>query len=219
LPGHASETGTGFDPGQYTPAHADARSLLSHDAEVAMPPIEALMPWRLGIDYPRWTETLRDQSRVVIRPICATDAAAERDFIESLSPEARRFRFLGDVHRPSSALIEHLTRLDYVHDLGFAAVVPDGAREKFVGVSRYSTPPDGTACECAITVLDDWQHKGLGVILMTHLIDVARSRGIRRMWSMDSAENTAMSDLARYLGFEHHQDPEDGAQVIHSLWL
>ena len=184
-----------------------------------MQPIEPLMPWHRGPDYPRWTETLRDQSHVIIRPICATDVAAEREFIESLSPRSRRYRFLGEVRHPSSALIERLTGLDYVHDLGFAAVVHDGAREKFVGVSRYSTSADGTACECAVTVLDDWQHKGLGAILMTHLIDVARSRGIRRMWSVDSAENTAMADLARYLGFERWRDRDDGSEVIHSLWL
>ena len=37
---------------------------------------------------------------------------------------------------------------------------------------------------------------------MKHLIEVARSRGIKRMWSMDSAENLAMADLAHYLGFK-----------------
>jgi len=182
-------------------------------------PIEPLMPWQLGPDYPRWTETLRDHSQVVIRPIRAQDTVAERTFIESLSPQARRYRFLGEVHHPSSELIERLTRMDYVHDLAFAAVVPDGARDKFVGISRYSTSSDGTACECAVTVLDDWQNKGLGAILMKHLIEVARSRGIKRMWSIDSAENLAMSDLARYLGFQRSQDRDDASQVIHCLWL
>lgn len=184
-----------------------------------MQPIEPVIPDKVGPDYPRWTETLRDRSQVVIRPIRAEDADAERAFIESLSPQSRRYRFLGDVRHPSSGLIEQLTRLDYVHDMAFAAVVPDGAREKFVGVSRYSTSADGTACECAVTVLDDWQHKGLGVILMTHLIDVARARGIKRMWSLDSAENTAMSDLARFLGFERTQDSDEASQVIHTLRL
>jgi hypothetical protein len=35
----------------------------------------------------------------------------------------------------------------------------------------------------------------------------------------DSAENTAMSDLACFLGFERHQDRDGGPEVIHSLWL
>ena len=37
--------------------------------------------------------------------------------------------------------------------------------------------------------------------------------------SPDSAENTAMSDLARFLGFARHQDRDGSPEVIHSLWL
>ena len=54
---------------------------------------------------------------------------------------------------------------------------------------------------------------------MKHLIDVARSRGIKHMWSLDSAENLAMADLANYLGFNLFHDADDPMQVIHSLWL
>ena len=184
-----------------------------------MQTIEPLIPWQTGPDHPRWTETLRDRTEVLIRPVRKDDAAEERTFIESLSPQSRRYRFLGQVRHPSSELIEQLTDLDYVHELAFAAVVHDDARDNFVGVSRYSTTADGTACEVAVTVLDDWQGKGLGSALMKHLIEVARSRGIKRMWSVDSAENLAMSDLAQYLGFTRTIDPDDGTQVIHSLQL
>ena len=184
-----------------------------------MQPIEPLLPWHMGPDHPRWTATLRDQTQVLIRPVRREDAAAERAFIEALSPQALRYRFLGQVRQPSSEMIERFTDLDYVHDLAFAAVVHDDAKDKFVGVARYSTNADGTDCECAVTVLDDWQGKGLGSVLMKHLIDVARSRGIKHMWSLDSAENLAMADLAHYLGFNRCQDADDPTQVIHSLWL
>lgn len=184
-----------------------------------MQTIEPLMPWHMGTEHPRWTEVLRDRSQVLIRPVRTQDAAAERTFIEALSPQARRYRFLGEVRHPSSEMIERLTDIDYVHDVAFAAVVHDDSRDKFVGVARYSTSADGTDCECAVTVLDDWQGKGLGTVLMKHLIDVARSRGIKHMWSIDSAENLAMADLAHHLGFQRSPDADDTTQVIHSLWL
>ena len=184
-----------------------------------MQPIEPLMPWEMGPDHPRWTEVLRDQTRVSIRPISKEDAAAERAFIEALSSQARRFRFLGQVQHPSADMIEQFTNVDYVHDLAFAAMASDDPMHAFVGVARYSTNSDGTDCECVVTVLDDWQGKGLGTVLVKHLIDVARSRGIKRMWSVDSAANTAMADVAHYVGFSRHQDPDDPSQVIHSLWL
>lgn len=181
--------------------------------------IEPVLAFNLGPNYPRWTDVLRDQTHVVIRPITKQDVAEERAFIEMLSPQSRRFRFLGQVRHPSSELIKQFTDIDYSHDVAFAAVVADCAREKFLGVSRYNTSRDGTSCECAVTVLDEWHHKGLGTVLMKHLIEVARARGIQYMISIDAAENVEMADLARYLGFTRCIDPEDPTQVIHSLRL
>ena len=70
-----------------------------------------------------------------------------------------------------------------------------------------------------MTVAEEWQHQGLGVLLMKHLIDMAREKGIRRMYSLDSAENVQMNDLARFLGFTARVDPDGAAQVIHELEL
>ena len=178
-----------------------------------------ILPWALGPDHPRWVETLRDKSRVVIRPITPHDLEAERTFIEALSPESRRFRFLGEVRHPSEALLLRLTTPDYRRDVAFAAVVPEDAHERFVGVARYSASPDGLSCECAVAVLDEWHHKGLGSTLMRHLIEVARARGISYMYSIDSPENTAMSDLARFLGFDRSLEKDDPSLVRHALWL
>lgn len=172
-----------------------------------------------GPEYPRWSETLRDHSHVVIRPITAQDKAAERAFLEGLSQEARRFRFLGQIGCPSEALLRQLTELDYIHQVAFAAVVPEDGHERIVGVSRYGTDAKGEQCECAVTVAGEWQDKGLGTLLMRHLIEVARARGIRRMFSIDSAENLRMHELARHLGFHARVDPDDTTQVIHELEL
>ncbi len=179
-------------------------------------PTKPLSP---GPDHPRWIESLRDGTQVGIRPVTKLDAAAERAFIEGLSPEARRFRFLGQLGNPTSALIKQFTDIDYDHEMAFAAVIPDGDHEKFIGVSRYSAASDGSSCECAVTVLDAWHHKGLGSALMKHLIDVAKSRGILYMYSMDAAANNDMAELAKYLGFTHSGDPADPTQVLHGLWL
>lgn len=181
--------------------------------------VEPVMPWLLGPNYPQWTDLLPDERHIFIRPVGIQDAEAERQFIESLSPQTRRFRFLGQVRHPSIKTIKQFTDLDYVHDVAFAAVIADGEKDQFVGVSRYTTTADGTECEYAITVKDDWLNSGLSLLLMEHLIDVARSRGIKRIWSLDSAENVAGLELANSLGFEHKQDPDDSSQVIFSLWL
>jgi GNAT superfamily N-acetyltransferase len=170
-------------------------------------------------DYSSSRELLNDGQPVTIRLMSGRDAPAEREFISGLSPETRRLRFLGQIGQPSDAMITWLTAIDFVHDLAFVAVITEGERERIVGVSRYGLDPAGGRCECAVVVADDWQGRGLGVRLMQHLIDVARARGIEVMYSLDAASNTAMKDLARFLGFSRRPDPEDATMVIHELRL
>lgn len=52
-----------------------------------------------------------------------------------------------------------------------------------------------------------------------HLIEVDKSRGIQRMWSLGSAANVEMAHLAQHLFFPHSEDPGDALQGIHNLWL
>ncbi|PTT63026.1 GNAT family N-acetyltransferase, partial [Pseudomonas sp. HMWF007] len=87
-----------------------------------------------------------------------------------------------------------------------------------IGISRYAATGEED-CECAVTVADEWTQLGLATLLMEHLIKAARRNGFKRMYSVDSASNTAMRDLARSLGFETHGDPDDTRQVIHRLSL
>lgn len=166
-----------------------------------------------------WMETLRDGTRVLVRPITKKDAALERAFIKRLSPQSRRLRFLGQIGEPSDTLLRDLTDLDWRRDAAFIALVQRDGEEREIGVSRYGLGLDGSACECAVTVDDEWQGRGLAVILMRHLIELARSRGIGTMFSIDTAGNQRMRDLARYLGFECKPDPDEPGQVIHTLAL
>lgn len=179
----------------------------------------ALTPGAPTADDSHWKETLRDGTHVLIRPIHASDAALEKKFIERLSPVSRRYRFLGSIAEPSDELIRRLTRIDHDRDAAFIALVHRDGEKLEIGVSRFSPSADGQSCECAVAVADDWQHKGLGVALMRHLIEVARARGIRSMVSYDAADNAAMRDLAEFLGFHRATDPDDATQVVHTLSL
>ncbi len=173
----------------------------------------------VGPDYPRWHQTLSDGSWVLIRPIGNRDAQAERDFIQALSADSKRMRFLGQMSCPSEEFIHKLTDIDYVNDVALAAVVEGNGKDRIVGVSRYAVDETRERCECAVVVADEWQHKGLGTALMQKLIKIAQERGLRLMESTDLAENIEMRDLATDLGFHRRPDPDDVHQVIYSLPL
>ena len=170
-------------------------------------------------DVPESVVTLRDGSEVTIRTLRKEDGRLDRDFIRNLSPESRWMRFLGQIGEPSDSLIRKLTELDYQHDMAFIALSREVGNVHAIGVSRYSLAPDGQSCECAVAVADAWQGKGLGTALMHGLIDIARRRGIRTMFSLDASENERMRELARDLGFKREQDPDDSTRVIHQLVL
>ena len=188
-------------------------------ARQAKPASKVIVAVPPSADSPHFTEQLRDGTHVIIRPLHKSDAALERAFIKRLSPESRRLRFLGQVGEPSDDMIRKLTDIDYQHDMAFVALVHRDNQKREIGISRYSVGADGQSCECAVTVDDEWHNKGLGNLLMRHLIDVARARGIRTMISIDAADNWQMRDLAAYLGFRRERDPDDSAQVIHRLTL
>jgi GNAT superfamily N-acetyltransferase len=187
-----------------------------------MQPIEALAKWQswdLGKEFPRWKEKLRDGTEVLVRPLGPDDAARERVLLEALSPQTRRYRFLGAMGHPTPELIHQLTHPLAPREIAFAAVADVGGSETILGIGRYATGTDSNECECAVVVRDDWQHRGVATLLMTHLIQVAKARGIKRMWSMDAVANERMAELADFLGFRRDPDPGDATQVIHSLWL
>ena len=67
-----------------------------------------------------------------------------------------------------------------------------------VGVARYvRDASDPHSAEIALTVVNDWQGRGLGTELLAQLSGRARAEGIRRFTALVSADNAAMTALLR----------------------
>ncbi|WP_193164241.1 GNAT family N-acetyltransferase [Microbulbifer hainanensis] len=165
------------------------------------------------------TEKLRNGQVVTVRPLDRGDIELEREFITNLSAESRHFRFLGGVGKPSQQLLERLTDIDHDQREAFIAVIEDSGGEKEIGVSRYAVESGGSAAECAVVIADDWQMQGLGTLLLNRLIESARARGIDHLYSIDSAENAKLRQVAGDMGWDCRSDPEDHTQVIYTLDL
>lgn len=156
---------------------------------------------------------------VTIRPIRITDAAMAAEFIRRLSAQTRHYRFLGGVKELSATQLRELCDVDSKHSMAFVATVRRDGVEREIGVSRYAPNSRADAREIAVTVADEWQHRGLGTLLMKQLIQSARSNGVRELYSIDLADNAAMRALATDLGMRVHADPADPTQVVYSLSL
>jgi GNAT superfamily N-acetyltransferase len=156
---------------------------------------------------------------VTIRPIRLADAEMEAEFVRRLSPQTRHYRFFGGVKELSPTEVSNLCDVDGKHSMAFVATVRQDGRETEIGVSRYAPNSHADVREIAVTVADEWQHKGLGTLLMQQLIKSAQLNGVRHLYSVDLSDNSGMRSLAKDLGMSAKRDPSDAHQVIYSLHL
>ena len=147
------------------------------------------------------TVVLRDGSAVLIRQVHSADAPLLADGFGRLSDASRRMRFLARKDQLSAAELRYLTDVDHHDHEALGAL--DRADGRGVGVARYvRDAEDRQAAEIAVTVVDDWQGRGLGTELMALLSDRARQEGIRRFTALTADGNVAVAGLLRNMGAE-----------------
>jgi acetyltransferase len=135
-----------------------------------------------------------------IRPIRPDDAARERAFILSLSPESRFQRLMYTLREPSAEFVARLVTIDQHRDMALVAVLGEAEDEKIIGVARYAADDDGHDCEFAVAVADAWQCRGIGTTLTKLLFDYAQREGFRFIYGTVFANNQRMLELAEWLG-------------------
>jgi GNAT superfamily N-acetyltransferase len=142
---------------------------------------------------------LRDGSEVTIRELTPNDAPVLAEAFERLSPQSRDLRFLGAKPRLSTHDLQYLTDVDgHLHE---ALGAIDSATGRGVGVARFvRLDPQAPVAEVAVTVVDDWQRRGLGTLLLEKLSERARSEGIERYTALVSGENRAIVGLLDAIG-------------------
>ena len=147
------------------------------------------------------------------------DADLEIAFIDRLSATSKHYRFLGGIHYLSEIMIEKFCDVDFDKNAAFIATTVENEKSLEIGVVRYVEGSANDEREMAITVADKWQHKGLGTILAQQLIEFAKSKGIKKLYSIDLADNIHMQKLAKDLNMTSCEDPNDAHQVIYSITL
>jgi acetyltransferase len=144
-------------------------------------------------------EKLPDGTVIRLRSVRPEDERLLLDLAAHMSPEDMRLRFLAAMRGLSHELAARLSHIDRDRDVALLAFA-EGA-EEVLGVARFSAGPDNRAAEFAIAVRTDWKGHGLGHLLMTRLMQLARQRGINELVGEVLPENAAMLQLCREFGF------------------
>jgi len=145
--------------------------------------------------------TATDGQEILVRPLIATDREQLAARYEELSPDARRARFGSPPDQLSASELDRLLDLDYDSRFALAALLADDGDERGVGVARYARHSDDpSTAEVAVVVLDAYQHRGIGTILLADLVEVARDHGIGTFTATVRWENTSLLDAIRAAG-------------------
>lgn len=142
------------------------------------------------------TVVLRDGSAVLIRQVRSADAPLLADGFGRLSAQSRQMRFLTTKKELSPAELHYFTDVDHHDHEALGAL--NHADGRGVGIARYiRDAQDPHAAEIAVTIVDDWQGRGLGTELLAELSDRARQEGIRCFTGLVAEDNKAIARLLR----------------------
>ena len=137
---------------------------------------------------------LRDGSRVLVRPTLPGDEDLLADGFARLSDDSRRLRFLAAKPTLSPAEVRYFASVDGTDHDAVGAI--DLATGRGVGVARFvRLAPGEPTADVAVTVVDEWQRRGVGSVLMDELILRARRAGIETFVAEVAAENSAARDF------------------------
>jgi acetyltransferase len=178
----------------------DARIIIDQSFDDTMDPYSHLVI----LPYPTKYVTpwkLKDGTEVILRPIRPEDEPIEHEFIRGLSPETSQFRFFHVIKDLSHEDLVRFCNIDYDREMAFIGETREGNKMIEIGVARLVLEPNKKQGEFAVVIADKYQGRGLGTKLINMLIEVAKEKGVEKIYAQVMAENTKMIRLVEKLGF------------------
>ena len=144
---------------------------------------------------------LDDGTHVAFRPIRPDDKDILRRGFEMMSPASRYRRFFRAIDHLSEAQLRYLTEVDFENHFAWVASAPDDDGAPGIGVVRWIRVKDTPdVAEGAVTVVDDYQNRGVGKALLWLGARSAIEHGIRAIRVNALADNPPVIQLLKDFG-------------------
>ena len=134
---------------------------------------------------------LNDGTRVHVRPIRPEDDRSLVEIFNASSPQTVYQRFFTALPELTPEMARGLSRVDYIHRL---ALIAETDSER-IGVARYESTRNPAVAELGLVVVDSWQNRGIGRILLREILRAAGANGIHRFCADVLGENHRMLHL------------------------
>lgn len=138
----------------------------------------------------------------ILRPIRPEDEPMLDDMFRSLSEDTQRLRFFTQVKDITHDLLVRYTQVDYDREISIVAEASEGGKKCIAGTARIVKDPYDSSAEFAVLVSDRWQNQGLGNRLTDYAIEVAKKKGVDRIYAKLSSDNTIIVHMFRKRGFD-----------------
>jgi GNAT superfamily N-acetyltransferase len=138
---------------------------------------------------------LRDGHTAHIRPIRADDAKLLVEFYGRVSDQSKYFRFFTAMPKLSDRDVKRFVQVDHVRRVAFVVTLQD----RMIALGSYEGDDSGKA-EVAFLVEDSQQGRGIGQLLLEHLAQAGRERGIERFVAEVLPDNERMIQTFRDAG-------------------
>ncbi|MEE4418276.1 bifunctional GNAT family N-acetyltransferase/acetate--CoA ligase family protein [Streptomyces bugieae] len=139
---------------------------------------------------------LTDGSTIRLRPACPEDRGSVLRLYDEMSADNLRSRFFAVSRRAGEQAADRVCEAARPGHRTLLAFQGD----RLVGVAEYETTDDPAAAEIALAVADDFHHRGVGTLLLEHLVEVARENGIEAFTADVLADNHLIHRVFADLG-------------------
>jgi acetyltransferase len=202
-----------------TPEHAvalDARVVLDQAVFAnrhKMRPYSHLAIRPYPEEYVR-TQSLRDGTEVILRPIQPEDEPMWHKLLKSCSESSLWSRFRYTFKETTHEMATRFCFIDYDRTMAIVAEIRgDDGTTQLAGVGRLVADADHNEAEYAVLVGDVWQGRGLGSVLTDYCLEVCRSWGIAKVLAETTMDNHRMQAVFTKRGFEM-DEPLGGQELL-----
>ncbi|MFD0318511.1 bifunctional acetate--CoA ligase family protein/GNAT family N-acetyltransferase [Streptomyces flavalbus] len=141
---------------------------------------------------------LADGTTVRIRPVAPADRAQLEGLYQEMSPENLRLRFFAASRRAAEQAAE---RACATGRPGHRALLAERAQQ-VLGLAEYHSGEDPASADVSIAVAEGLHHRGVGTLLVEHLVSAARTDGITTFTADALSENHKVMRLFTDLGLD-----------------
>jgi GNAT superfamily N-acetyltransferase len=157
-----------------------------------------------------------DGAAIWVRAIRPDDQERLHQHFSRLGEQSVYFRFMGMKRDLTPDDLKRLTELDFRNHVGLAATVTEDGRERFIGVGRYICGSDPRRAEVAFAILDEFQGRGIGTLLLEHLSLIADANGIAEFEADVLCDNRQMLEVFAHSGFKSRRSLDSGVVHLYS---